>query len=264
MHGNHNKIKLLDINQLEMKGENMVRILVNGANGKMGQEVVKAISEADDLKLVGTSDKEDNLTALIQSSKAQVVVDFTNASSVFENAQKIIKTNVCPVVGTSGLLPDQINILQEQAKQKMLGGIIVPNFSMGAILMMQYAKAIAPYYSAVEIIEMHHDQKQDAPSGTALKTAEMISTSRTFNTKETEREVVPGSRGARVHGIPIHAVRLPGLLAHQQVLFGGGGETFTLKHNILDRKAFIPGILLACKKVVGLNKLVVGLEHVLP
>lgn len=241
----------------------MVRVFVNGAKGKMGQEVVKVISETAELELVGTSDKGDDLTTLIESSRAQVVVDFTTASSVFENAQKIIKANACPVIGTSGLLPDQIHILQEEAVQRKLGGIIAPNFSIGAVLMMQYAKAMARHYSAVEIIEMHHDKKQDAPSGTALRTAEMISEVQTFKNTHTDREVVLGSRGAMVNGIPIHAIRLPGLLAHQQVIFGGEGETLTLKHDTLDRKCFIPGVLLACKKVVSLNSLVVGLEHVL-
>lgn len=244
--------------------EKMIRVFVNGAQGKMGQVAVKAISEDAALQLCGTGTRGDDLVDRIQFSGAQVVVDFTTASSVFENVQKIIGLNKYPVIGTSGLLPEQIQFLQSACHAKKIGGIIVPNFSIGAVLMMRYAQAIASYYAAVEIIEMHHDKKQDAPSGTALRTAEMIAEGGgSYSIAEVAREVIAGSRGARVCGIPIHAIRLPGLLAHQQVIFGGPGETLTLRHDTVDRGCFMPGLLLACKKVMALETLQIGLECIL-
>ncbi len=240
-----------------------IRVLINGANGRMGQEAVKAITEDPDFVLAGMADMGDNLAALIKENKAQVVIDFTNAEVVHANLRTIIEAGAHPVVGTTGLLMADIEKFQAQCAKLKLGGIIAPNFSLGAVLLMKHAQAIAKYFSHVEIIEMHHDGKLDSPSGTALRTAEMMSTN--FNPAHPNRnlETIPGARGASHHKIPIHAIRLPGLVAHEQVIFGGIGETLTLRHDSIDRVSFMPGVRLACKKVVEMKELVYGLEHVL-
>lgn len=241
-----------------------ISVLVNGAKGRMGQTVIEAIKQDPELNLVAQTDKEDDLAAAIQKSKAQVVVDFTTADSAFNNINTIITSNAHPVIGTTGLLPDQIKSLQQLCQKKKLGGLIAPNFSIGAVLMMQMAELAAKYLPTAEIIELHHPGKQDSPSGTALKTAEMIANSRTQPVaKLKSRETIPGARGAIANDVNIHAIRLPGLVAHQQVIFGGEGETLTIKHDSIDRRCFMPGVLLACKRVVGLNELVYGLEHLL-
>ncbi len=242
-----------------------IRILVNGAHGKMGQITVKTLSNHPDFTLVGETGRNDNLAAEIKKRQVQVVIDLTNAESVFKNAQTIIDAGAHPVIGTSGLLPEQIKQLQERAAKLKLGGVIAPNFSLGAVLMMKHAQEIVKYFPHVEIIEMHHDGKLDSPSGTALRTAEMLAESRgkTADTKKPLRENVPGSRGANYQNIPIHAIRLPGLVAQQQIIFGGTGETLTIRHDTIDRQCFMPGVCLASKKVVGLKELVYGLEHLL-
>ncbi len=241
-----------------------IRVLVNGALGKMGQTVVGAVEHDPDLNLVAQTDKDDDLSAAILNKQAQVVVDFTAAESAFDNINAIIKADAHPVIGTTGLLPEQIQHLQQQCAEKKLGGLIAPNFSIGAILMMQMASTAAQYLPNVEIIEYHHPGKQDSPSGTALKTAEMIGNSRREAAMPLQtRETIPGARGASSHDINIHAVRLPGLVAHQSVIFGGEGETLTIKHDSIDRICFMPGVLMACKKVINLQQLVYGLEHLL-
>jgi 4-hydroxy-tetrahydrodipicolinate reductase len=241
-----------------------IRVLVNGANGRMGQATIKAISNDPELTLVGTTGRDDDLAASIKTHQAQVVVDFTNAEAVQESTRIIIASGAHPVIGTSGLLMEQIKEFQAACKKAKLGGIIAPNFSLGAVLLMKHAQEMAKYFEHVEIIEMHHDGKLDSPSGTALRTAEMIAVNfkPTPVTKKT-KETIPGARGASHHQIPIHAIRLPGLVAHEQVIFGGTGETLTLRHDSIDRVSFMPGVCLACKKVVKLDELVYGLEHVL-
>ncbi len=241
-----------------------IRVLVNGASGRMGQATVKAISDDPELELVGALGRKDNLATEIKNKKAQVVVDFTNADSVFHNTEIIIEAGAHPVIGSSGLLAEQIKTFQEQCTKKKLGGIIAPNFSLGAVLLMKHSQEIAKYFSHVEIIEMHHDGKLDSPSGTAIRTAEMLAENfiPAKSDKKT-REIIPGSRGAIHQHIPIHAIRLPGLVAHVQVIFGGTGETLTLKHDSIDRLCFMPGVCLAAKKVVELDKLVYGLENIL-
>lgn len=238
-----------------------IRVLVNGAHGKMGQMAVKALSDNADFTLVGELGRQDNLAEKIKTSKAQVVVDLTNADAVLKNLQIIIDAGAHPVIGTSGLTKEQITTLQARCAQVKLGGIIAPNFSLGAVLMMKHAQDIAKHFPQVEIIEMHHDGKLDSPSGTAMRTAEMISTTRT--SIKASKEIIPGARGATYQQVPIHSVRLPGLVAHQQVIFGGIGETLTIRHDSIDRLCFMPGILLSCKKVMELNELVYGLENIL-
>ncbi len=241
-----------------------IRIIVNGAHGRMGQEAVKAIQQNPDLSLVGQGDRETNLPTLIADTHAEVVVDFTLSSVAFVNAKQIIQAGARPVIGTSGLLLEQIDALAKACTARKLGGSIAPNFSLGAVLMMQFAQTAARYFQQAEIIEMHHERKEDSPSGTAIKTAELIAEQRSQTARNyASREVLAGARGANYQGVPIHAVRLPGILANQEVLFGGTGETLTIKHNTLDRSAFMPGVCLACKKVMELDELVYGLEHIL-
>jgi len=241
-----------------------IKVLVNGAFGRMGQMTVKAISSDPELELVGQTGREYDLKKAIEDSRAQVVVDFTEASSVYANTLAIIEANARPVIGTSGLKKDQIQNLKNKCKELKLGGIIAPNFSLGAVLMMKYAKEIAKYFPYVEIIEMHHDKKMDSPSGTSMRSAELLAEARQQVPFIGESyETVHGARGANYQGIPIHAVRLPGLLAHQKIIFGNTGETLSLQHDSIDRVCFMPGVCLACVKVMTLDHLVYGLEEVL-
>lgn len=242
-----------------------VRVLINGAFGRMGQMISKIMSEDARFELVGETGREYDLGKAIQDSGAQVVIDFTHPDAVFNNSLAIIAAGASPVIGTTGLKADQVQTLKDKCAEKKLGGIIAPNFSLGAVLMMKYAKEIAKYMPQAEIIEYHHENKVDSPSGTSLRTAEMIG--EVIKGKNTEsktfRETIPGSRGAIHHGVPIHAVRLPGFLAHQEVIFGETGETLTIRHDSIDRISFAPGICFACEKVVTLDHMVYGLEGIL-
>lgn len=243
-----------------------INIIVNGHRGKMGQEAVCAIEAAPDLHLVGTADVGDDIVALIQTSKAQVVLDFTRADAVYNNSKLIISAGAHPVIGTTGLTVEQIQELKILCNAKKLGGLIIPNFSIGAVLMMKYAQDAARYFPDVEIIELHHNQKQDSPSGTAMRTAAMIAENRNTKNKVFDidtKEIIPGARGALAYDIPIHSVRLSGLVAHQEVIFGGEGETLILRHDSIHRQSFMPGVCLACKKVVELDSLLEGLESIL-
>jgi len=241
-----------------------IRVLVNGAKGRMGQESVKAIEAAPGLVLVGSSDIEDDLEQKIQESKAQVVVDFTTAEQAFKNVQKIIAQKVHPVIGTSGLLPEQVELLKNACTEAKLGAIIAPNFAIGAVLMMKYAQDAVKYFPHVEIIELHHNRKADAPSGTAIKTASMMAAQRKApQSLIVETEILEGARGATLDDISIHSIRLPGMVAHQEVLFGGASQTLRIRHDSIHRESFMPGVCLACKKVVALKELIYGLEHIL-
>ena len=242
-----------------------IRVLVNGAKGRMGQEVVKAVTAAADLELVDQTDLGDDLIARIKASQAQAVVDFTTAAVAFENTRKILEAGVHPVVGTSGLLAEQVAELQQLAEDKGIGGLIAPNFAIGAVLLMKYAQDAAKYLPDVEVIELHHNRKADAPSGTAVKTAQLIAEARQEIPKALveEKELFEGARGSEVHGVRVHSVRLPGLVAHQEVIFGGTGETLTIRHDSIHRESFMPGVCLACRKVIGTQQLFYGLEHLL-
>lgn len=240
------------------------KILINGASGRMGQEAVKAIQNDSELTLVAQTGRADNLAEKIKSSGAEIVIDFTSPQSAFENTLTIINAGAHPVIGTTGIKPEQIKQLQKLAAEKKLGGIIAPNFCIGAVLMMQFAQTAARYYNDVEIIESHHTGKLDAPSGTAVKTAEMIAKNRKAEPeRKSIHENITGSRGALYQGVPIHAIRLPGFVASQDVIFGGLGETLSIRHNTINRESFMPGVILACKKVPQLSELVYGLENIL-
>jgi 4-hydroxy-tetrahydrodipicolinate reductase len=242
----------------------LVRVIVNGANGKMGSLACETLDKHGQFQLVAKLTKQDDLAEIIKDTQAQIVVDLTRADCVYENTHTIIQAGARPVIGTSGLVESQIRELTELCISKELGGIIVPNFSIGAILMMAFAEKAAQYYSEVEIIEAHHQQKLDAPSGTALKTAEMIAAnSKLAKNKLVLKELIPGVRGGTSHDINIHSLRLPGILARQEVLFGSLGETLSITHNSIDRQSFMPGIVLACQKVLELKTLLYGLEHLI-
>jgi len=241
-----------------------IPVLINGARGKMGQLAVQTINEHADFQLVATTQRHNDLAAEIKKSGAQVVIDFTHAESVFKNTNTIIDAGAHPVIGTSGLLPDQVELLQQRCAKLKLGGIIAPNFSLGAALMMKCAQEIARYFSQVEVIEMHHAGKLDSPSGTAIYTADLISKARgQVADGKKNHETIPGARGAIYQEVPIHSVRLPGLMAHQQIIFGGEGETLTVRCDTIDRKCYASGIVLACRKVMALDRLVSGLERVI-
>jgi 4-hydroxy-tetrahydrodipicolinate reductase len=241
-----------------------IRVIVNGAEGKMGSLTCVTLQNHHQFDLVARLTKKDDLNDTITQTKAHIVVDLTRADCVYENSLTIIKAGARPVIGTSGLAPTQIDELTALCSMQQLGGVIAPNFSIGAVLMMMFAAKASTYLSEVEIIEAHHQQKLDAPSGTALKTAEMIAASRTQPKNKLDlKELVSGSRGGIHRDVNIHSIRLPGILAYQEVLFGNLGETLAITHNTLDRQCFMPGIILSCEKVMNLNGLVYGLEHIL-
>lgn len=241
-----------------------IPILINGAKGKMGKEIIKTFRQDDEFNVVGSTDREDDLAKAIAASKAKVVIDFTASSVGFQNASIIIQSGAHPVIGTTGFLPDQIDELKKRCAKQKLGGIIAPNFSIGAVLLMQFSKEAAKHFSHVEIMEMHHTTKEESPSGTSIRTADLIAEGRReTHTLKKYREIVPHARGANHKEIPIHSVRLPGLVAHELVMFGGRGETLSLRHDSIHRECFMPGIKLACKKVLELKELLFGLENIL-
>jgi 4-hydroxy-tetrahydrodipicolinate reductase len=230
----------------------------------MGAEVVKAVTEAPDLELVAALDLGDSLDQL-KSSGAEVVVDFTTPDAVMANLEFLISNQIHVVVGTSGFDADRIAKLEKSmAANPKTGVLIAPNFAIGAVLMMEFAAKAAKYFESAEIIELHHPAKVDAPSGTATRTAELMSQAR----KEAGLGQMPdatitaldGARGSRVGDIPVHSIRLRGLVAHQEVLLGGFGETLTIRHDSLDRAGFIPGVLLGVRKITSNPGLTVGLE----
>lgn len=261
-----------------------IKVGVMGACGKMGQEICKSIIDDNQLELTVAYDVvnqgmemgiligrpetgvkvETNFENLV-ASKPDVIVDFTNAQAVLNNIPKVIEKGISVVIGTTGLTTAEIENLKELAQDNNAGIFIAPNFSIGAVLMMQFAKEAAKYFSHVEIIEKHHDQKLDSPSGTAIKTLEEISQNRTkFQQGHPgEYEKISGARGGDYEGIKVHSIRLPGLIAHQEVIFGGEGEIFTIKHDALSRACFMPGILLAVKKIHESKGFVYGLDSIL-
>lgn len=242
----------------------VTRVIVNGALGKMGSLACETLKNHHDFEVVGQLTRHDNLAKAIEETQAQIVIELTRADCVFENSLIIVNQGAKPVIGASGLTDTQIKELIARCQTKKIGGIIAPNFSIGAILMMNFAAQAAKYLTEVEIIETHHQQKLDSPSGTALKTAEMIAASRTRPKHSLSlKELVPGARGCTYHDINIHSLRLPGFLASQQVIFGNKGESLTISHNSIDRSCFMPGIVLACQKVIHLDQLIYGLEHLL-
>lgn len=264
----------------------MIRVAIGGPRGKMGQEAVHTVMKNENMELVAVLDHREigellsespefpasyevpvflDLESLLTTIKPDVFVDLTTPHQVFEHTTKCLEYGVRPVIGTTGFTDEQLQQCTSLAKEKELGCIIAPNFAIGAVLMMKFASLAAAYFPDVEIIEMHHDQKLDAPSGTAYKTAQMISEVRPAHKQghEEEKEILAGARGASFDGIPIHSVRLPGLIAHQQVLFGGEGQLFTLRHDSYNRQSFMSGVSFSINQVMDLKELIYGLENIL-
>jgi len=253
----------------------MIKVLVSGALGRMGRTVVAAVNADADLELVGAVDiiageidgmkVETNLDVALKKFAPDVMVDFTRPNVVFQNVMTALANKVSPVVGTTGLSNEAKEKIREAAEKFQTPAFIAPNFALGAVLMMLTAQKIAKYMPDVEIIELHHDKKLDAPSGTAELTAKMISEVRPPHKQGHPEEVerLEHVRGAEIDGIRIHSVRLPGYVAHQEVIFGGLGQTLTIRHDSTGRDSFMPGVVLACKKVRNLRGLTIGLDKIL-
>jgi 4-hydroxy-tetrahydrodipicolinate reductase len=238
-----------------------VSVIVNGAAGKMGRIAVSAIQSTPEFSLAAEAGSRDDLSQVIKKHPAAIVIDFTTPHAVFQNTQTILQAGARPVIGTTGLTAEQIKILGKMCAEKHLGGVIAPNFSQGAVLMMRFAQEAARYFPNVEVIEMHHPQKLDAPSGTAVKTAQMIAEFRDAASAYPIKD--SPARGENHSGVQIHSVRLPGFYSHQTVIFGSVGEVLSICHQGIDRQCCIPGIILACQKVLKLDHLVYGLENLL-
>ena len=273
-----------------------IPVLVSGALGKMGSEVVNSVLNSSDCELVAaidinkknngenisqllnlkssdvfvSNDLEGSLCSISQEYRNKnikpVLVDFTHPDSVFDNTRSAIAYGISPIIGTTGLSPSQINDLSIFAQKAEVGCAIIPNFSVGMVLLQQAASVAAKFYDNIELIEMHHNQKADSPSGTCIKTAEMIEEyPKKYNQSLVkESESLKGVRGGiRDSGLNIHSIRLPGLLAHQVVIMGSPGETYTIRHDTIDRKAYMPGVLQAIRKIGNFNSLVYGLEKLI-
>ncbi len=263
-----------------------IQAAVCGAAGRMGREVVRAIHEAEGLSVaaaidvalvgddagtlagvgkIGVRVEHDLETALTQSG-SKVMVDFSLPDVVKANALQAIASGISPVIGATGLSAQDLEEIDRAASEKEIGAFVAPNFAIGAVLMMQFSELAAKHFPDVEIIELHHEKKLDSPSGTALLTAQKIAESRTGKASAVTEglvEKIAGARGADYKGIPIHSVRLPGYVAHQEVIFGGLGQTLTLRHDSLDRRSFMPGVVLAVRRVHEWTGLKIGLETLL-
>jgi 4-hydroxy-tetrahydrodipicolinate reductase len=275
-----------------MSQQQPIPVIVNGATGKMGREIVKAIQGASDMVLFGaiahnpkwegqdigevvglgpievpiTRDAEPLLAMLSQEKQQGVIIDVTHPATVYQNIRSAIAYGVRPVVGTTGLSVEQIQQLSEFADKASTGCILAPNFSIGVVLMQQAAIQASQYFDHVEIIELHHNQKADAPSGTAVQTAQLLAEmGKTYNPQQVEEtEKIPGSRGGlAAENIRIHSIRLPGFVAHQEVIFGAPGQIYTLRHDATDRTCYMPGVLICVRKILTLKTLVYGLEKIL-
>ncbi|WP_249871850.1 4-hydroxy-tetrahydrodipicolinate reductase [Oceanobacillus saliphilus] len=262
-----------------------INIILAGPRGRMGSEAVQMVLKEADFKLVACIDRKfdgqhlkdidgmpdidvpvfQDIEKCFQQVKADIFIDLTVPEVGYYHTKKALENKIRPVVGTTGFTDEQIIELTELAKTNHTGCIIAPNFAIGAVLMMKFSQMAGKYFSDVEIIEKHHDKKLDAPSGTAKKTAEMIMETREFKKQghQDEKETIKGSRGGEMDGMRIHSVRLPGLVAHQEVIFGSSGQTLSIKHDSLNRDSFMEGIKLSVLKVMDMNELAYGLENIL-
>ncbi|OIJ14873.1 4-hydroxy-tetrahydrodipicolinate reductase [Anaerobacillus alkalilacustris] len=263
----------------------IIKVAITGAGGKMGMEAVKMVTSTPHFQLVAGIDTQNggklfseipgmpnvdvpmytDLHKAFSEHECDVLIDLTNPKFGRKHMEIAFEHGVRPVVGTTGFTEKDVEELSAIAEEKALGAIIAPNFAIGAILMMKFSQMAAKYLPDVEIIEMHHDRKLDAPSGTAIKTAQLISEVREPKQQghEDEKEELPGAKGADYQGMRIHSVRLPGLVAHQEVIFGGIGQTLTIRHDSIDRTSFMPGIRLAVETAMKLDVLVYGLENII-
>jgi 4-hydroxy-tetrahydrodipicolinate reductase len=263
-----------------------IKIIIAGPRGRMGSEAVKLVNNIEHFKLIAVVDHKydgmmlsdlegfhtihnvpvyQNIENCLQNAEADVLIDLTTPEVGMHHAKTALSYNVRPVVGTTGFTTSDLDELESICREKELGCIIAPNFAIGAVLMMKFSQMAAKYFNDVEIIEMHHDQKLDAPSGTAVKTAEMISSVRASKKQghSNEKETLQGSRGGEYDGMHIHSVRLPGLVAHQQVLFGSDGQTLTIRHDSYHRGSFMSGVKVAVESVMKNNSFIYGLENIL-
>ncbi|WP_151734497.1 4-hydroxy-tetrahydrodipicolinate reductase [Paenibacillus tengchongensis] len=260
-----------------------IKVIVSGAGGRMGKEVVKLVLEDEALELAAAVDRSasgmdagrlvgleecgvivtSDLEAALNERGGEVLVDFTTPQSAYDNTALAVKYGVRPVIGTTGFTPEQIGDLDKQCRERGIGGLIAPNFSIGAILLMKFAAQAAKYFPHLEIIETHGDQKLDAPSGTAIKTAEMISEAREElrQGNPQEEEVIEGARGGYYNGFRIHSVRLPGVFAQEEVVFGGFGQSLKIRHDSYERAGYMPGVKMGIEKVMGYTGLIYGFEH---
>ncbi|MFR9674658.1 4-hydroxy-tetrahydrodipicolinate reductase [Streptomyces sp. TR06-5] len=241
-----------------------LRVAVIGAKGKMGSEAVRAVEAADDLELAAAVDRDDDLTALTDAG-TQVAVDLTHPDAVMGNLEFCVRHGIHGVVGTTGWTDERLDRLREWlAASPGTGVLIAPNFGIGAVLTMRFARQAARFFESVEVVELHHPNKADAPSGTAARTAQLIADARREAgcgpQPDATSTALDGARGADVDGVPVHAVRLRGLVAHQEVLFGDEGEVFTLRHDSMNRSSFMPGVLLGVRRVVSVPGLTYGLD----
>ncbi|EDL63387.1 4-hydroxy-tetrahydrodipicolinate reductase [Bacillus sp. SG-1] len=262
-----------------------IKVTIAGPRGRMGSEAVKMVQETEDFILISALDHKNNgkrlsdldgftgadipvysdINECLQADTPDVLIDLTTPETGYLHTKTALEHGVRPVVGTTGFSSEQLEELTDLAKEKELGCIIAPNFAVGAVLMMKFSQMAAKYFQDVEIIELHHDQKLDAPSGTAVKTAEMIASQRQPKVQghPGEKETIEGARGAEYEGMHIHSVRLPGLIAHQQVMFGADGQTLTIRHDSYNRASFMSGVKVCVDTVMKLDTLVYGLENIL-
>ena len=248
----------------------MIKVAVCGANGKMGQEVVKAVTSAEDMKLVAKIDivngEYDSIESAHNNVSIDVLVDFTQPKSIYKNAKYCLNNNINIVVGTTGLNDEQLKELENLSNKNKTACFVAPNFSTGAVLMMMFAKTAAKYFDNAEIIELHHNQKKDAPSGTAVKTAAMMAeNNENFATNNcAETETIESARGANSYkNIHIHSVRMPGYMASQEVLFGANGQILSIRHDSTNRECYMPGVLLSIRYVMDKGGFVYGLDNIM-
>ena len=244
-----------------------IRVGVLGARGRMGRSVCEAVDAAADLDLVAMIDVGDWLFGVADAG-AQVLVDFTHPGVVMDNIRFAIDQGIHAVVGTTGFTRERIDTVREWLSDAPdLGVLIAPNFAIGAVLSMRFAQLAAPYYESVEVIELHHPGKADAPSGTAIRTAQLIAAAREAAgvgaVPDATSESLEGARGAAVDGIRVHGLRIAGLVAHQEIIFGTEGETLTIRHDSLHRRSFMPGVLLAVREIAARPGLTIGIEGLL-
>lgn len=264
---------------------NTIKIVIAGPRGRMGSEAVKLVQQKENYELVAVIDHKNDGGSLsdftgfggidvpvyaeieqcFKNVTCDVLIDLTTPEVGMHHTKTALSYGVRPVVGTTGFTKENLEELEGLCHELSLGAIIAPNFAVGAVLMMKFSQMAAKYFSDVEIIEMHHDQKLDAPSGTAVKTAEMIREVRETKVQghPNEKEALPGARGANIDGMHIHSVRLPGLIAHQQVMFGASGQTLQIRHDSYNRESFMSGVSLAVDTVVKIDTLVYGLENII-
>ena len=244
----------------------MIRVAVGGHRGKVGAVLTAALQSEPDFEFVGGVGRGDDLAALLRTAKPQAYVDFTRPSEVLANVLAAVAAGAAPVVGTTGLTPEGIDEIESACAKKGLGGIVAPNFAVGAVLMMHLAVIAAPHFDAAEVIEMHHAAKLDAPSGTALATARRLGAARKgkpFAHPKPEKQTLPGTRGGEEQNVAVHSVRLPGLVADQEVILGLPGQTLTIAHRTTSREAYTPGVLLAIRQVTREARFYRGLDQLL-